>query len=385
MNIAILGFGTIGGGVHEIINVRGDIGTKAKVVKILDLPQNKDKSELIVCDIKEIVEDETIDLVVETMGGLHPAHEFILLALQHGKHVVTANKAVVAAYLDEFTQAAHEHQVAFRYEASTGGGIPWLQSILKAKRIDRIDSFYGIFNGTTNYILCDMLNKEKEFDESLKDAQALGYAERDPSADIDGYDVTNKVVISCALAFNTYIDAALIPVYSMKNITFDDIRYLKAKGLALKYVGDASIKAQTYDASIMPNIFKMNSVEANIPDNYNICTLHGETIGELKFYGQGAGKLPTANAIVQDILDIQEGTGDYGIDLTHAYAYDENAMHAYLIRTDNDIEDGMGDKESYQGHTYLFTKVMANKEIRDFFATIQAKDEKALLAKIKDY
>ena len=151
MNIAILGFGTIGSGVYEIVNqIQAEELKDCKVTKILDLPQNKDKLDIIVCDINDITEDESIDLVVETMGGIHPAYEFIQNCLQHKKHVVTANKAVVAAHISDFLKSAKENGVQFRFEASTGGGIPWLASIQKAKRIDEISSFYGIFNGTTN-------------------------------------------------------------------------------------------------------------------------------------------------------------------------------------------------------------------------------------------
>ena len=303
MNIAILGFGTIGSGVYEIIeSKKSSYLYNTHVVKVLDLPQNKDKLSIITSDINDIVNDKTIDLVVETMGGIHPAFEFITACLKSGKHVVTANKAVVAAHLSDFLECAKANNVKFLFEASVGGGIPWLASITKAKRIDAIDHVYGIFNGTTNFILHSMYKDDKDFSEVLKLAQELGYAEANPSADIDGYDVQNKIVISSALAYNATIDMKEFPCFSMAKVSIDDVHYLKEKDMVIKYIGESKRIDNEYEAFVMPNVFANDKVEANVNTNFNICTLHGETIGDLKFYGQGAGKLPTANAIVQDII-----------------------------------------------------------------------------------
>ncbi|NBK97314.1 MAG: homoserine dehydrogenase, partial [Erysipelotrichia bacterium] len=242
MNVAILGFGTIGSGVYEIIkNYHSSFLNDVHVTRVLDLPQNKDKLDIITSDINDIVKDPSIDLVVETLGGLHPAYEFIMAALQNKKHVVSANKAVVAAYLQEFITEAKKQGVHFLFEASVGGGIPWLASLQKARRVDNIDFFYGIFNGTSNFILDHMYMYDKDFNDALKLAQDLGYAEANPSADIDGYDVQNKVVISSALAFDTYIDMKQFPCFSMAKISIDDIHYLKAQGKSVKYIGEAQL------------------------------------------------------------------------------------------------------------------------------------------------
>ena len=387
MNIAILGFGTIGGGVYEIVNKRKSTNLMdCQVVKILDLPKNKDKLDIIVCDIKDISEDPTIDVVVETMGGIHPAYDFIMECLNHKKHVVTANKAVVAAHMEDFLRVAKENNVEFRFEASTGGGIPWLASIQKARRIDKITSFYGIFNGTTNYILDSMNTQNKGFNEALQAAQKLGYAEANPSADIDGYDVQNKVVISSALSFDAKVNMKDFPCFSMATITYDDIQYVKSKGMMIKYIGEATVEDEGYEAFVMPNVIPMTSLEANIPSNFNIVTLFGATIGELKFYGQGAGKLPTANAIVEDILDIKEGISYGKVNLDTVIPYNDSLLkHQYLIRTNKKYDNRMvAHVDSVGANFYITTKPITTKDFMGFANVVMEENAQAMIAKYKD-
>ncbi len=388
MNVAILGFGTIGSGVYEIIS---DISKKINdihVVSILDLPQNKDKLSIITSDIHDIVNCDEIDLVVETMGGIHPAYEFIMACLNAKKHVVTANKAVVAKHLQEFLSIANENGVNFLFEASVGGGIPWLASVSKASRIDEVDRFYGIFNGTSNFILDYMNTYQKDFNDALTLAQELGYAEANPSADIDGYDVQNKVCISSNLAFNSAVNMDEFTIYSMANISFDDIQYLKESGCMIKYIGEAQRINNIYEAFVMPNIFKASSVEANISTNFNIATLHGETIGDLKFYGQGAGKLATANAIVQDILDIQSGCNNVVIsestELTHS---DTLLSNQFMIRTNNAVEMSsiIENIDIYKDNYYITTKFMTTRDFKANFYDIINSDKKVLIAKIANF
>lgn len=386
MNVAILGFGTIGSGVYEIIeNRKSSSLVDTHVVKILDLPKNKDKLDIIVCDINEIVNDPTIDIVVETMGGIHPAFEFITACLKSHKSVVTANKAVVAAHLDDFLQTAKENDVRFLFEASTGGGIPWLASIQKARRIDDIQKVSGIFNGTSNFILDHMTKKQTSFDDALKLAQSLGYAEANPSADVDGYDVQNKIVISSALAYDTYIDINIFPTYPMRTVSHDDIQFFQTKNQTIKYMGESSIQDDQYEAFVMPNIVDNDSVEANIGTNFNITSLYGETIGELKFYGQGAGMLPTANAIVQDILDIQSNNQTSEIKLDKKCVYsDTMSTNTYCIRTTECMKNDAFEKvEEYNGKSYGFTKEITVNELRAVVTPILEKDPSAFVAKIR--
>lgn len=385
MKIAILGYGTIGTGVYEIIQqyTASDL-QDLEVVKVLDLPQNKDKLDIITSDINDIVLDPQIDCVVEVMGGIHPAYEFISAALTNKKHVVTANKAVVAAHIEEFTALANKNGVRFLFEASTGGGIPWIASLKKAKRIDDIHHFYGIFNGTGNYILDAMTRQGKDFDVVLKKAQELGYAEADPSADIDGYDVQNKVVISSAVAFNALVDMKEFLCYGIRNITKADIEYFKNLGFTIKYIGEATMNQNHYEAFVMPNLFDQSAVEANINSNFNIATLNGQSIGPLKFYGQGAGKLPTANAIVQDVIDIECPHTAYNLDFSNQLTYKAVQKNAFVIRTNTKIEDVNIDKvEEVASNYYLYTKEIDADALRELVD--KCNDKGVFVAKVAKF
>ena len=365
MRIAILGFGTVGSGVYEIAKTLKNIEVK----KVLE----KDLSKINIAtdNYDEIINDKEIELVVECMGGLHPAYEFIMQALKSKKSVVSANKAVIAKYLDEFLQAAKENNVEFRFEASVGGGIPCLAGIQKVRRVENIDKFYGIFNGTSNFILDNMYRFENEFFTTLKTAQELGYAEADPSADIDGYDVTNKVIISFALAYDGFIKNEFL-CFTMRNITKEDILYFKKKGLIAKYIGEATTVGNEYEASVMLNLFPTNALEGNVLSNYNIVTVQSHTMGELKFYGQGAGKLPTANAIIQDILDIQANISFNPISIEKKYSYSAKLFkHRYVLRSNEELKGEFDKIEKDGNNFYHYTKEITQA---DLLKMIEGKD-----------
>ena len=365
MRIAILGFGTVGSGVYEIAKTLKNIEVK----KVLE----KDLSKINIAadNYDEIINDKEIELVVECMGGLHPAYEFIMQALKSKKSVVSANKAVIAKYLDEFLQAAKENNVEFRFEASVGGGIPCLAGIQKVRRVENIDKFYGIFNGTSNFILDNMYRFEKEFFTTLKTAQELGYAEADPSADIDGYDVTNKVIISFALAYDGFIKNEF-PCFTMRNITKEDILYFKKNGLIAKYIGEATTVGNEYEASVMLNLFPTNALEGNVLSNYNIVTVQSHTMGEVKFYGQGAGKLPTANAIIQDILDIQANISFNPISIEKKYSYSAKLFkHRYVLRSNEELKGEFDKIEKDGNNFYHYTKEITQA---DLLKVIEGKD-----------
>lgn len=385
MKIAILGYGTIGSGVYEIIkNYPAEALQDLEVVSILDLPQNKDKASIITSDIGDIINDPTITCVVEAMGGIHPAYEFIVSALKSKKHVVTANKAVVAAHLETFLSLASEHGVRFLFEASTGGGIPWIASLQKATRVDQISQFYGIFNGTSNYILDAMYHQGEDFGDVLQKAQALGYAEADPSADIDGYDVQNKTVISSAIAFHTKIDMQAFPCFGIRNIKKEDIAYFKSKHLTMKYIGEACADDDSYEAFVMPNLFALETVEANVGSNFNIATLHGTSIGPLKFYGQGAGKLPTANAIIQDILDIQLAENKVAITLSNQLPYQAKQTNTFVIRSNKPIaSDLIATVETFENLTYTHTKAIRADQLQTLVEAYQ--EDAIFVAKVANF
>ena len=336
MRAAVLGNGVVGRGVVQIC----DEGVpQIDIVRILDLPE-RCEGERMTPSFDDIIADESIEAVVECMGGLEPARTYIMAALEAGKHVVTSNKAVVAANFAAFAQAAEHSGASLLIEATTGGGIPWIASIAKARRIDRISEFSGIMNGTTNYIIDQMSKAGLEFSDVLARAQELGYAERDPSADIDGIDVANKTIISAGVAFGVACKPDL-PVSGIRNLTKADMDMLAERGLSVRLIGRGVCDGHGYAACVEPVALPQRSLEANVPDNFNLVSLVGQTIGELKFYGQGAGSLPTGNAMVQDLLDCASGVR-MRYDLSSGLSWDATLICGdYLLRTTADI-DGDG-------------------------------------------
>lgn len=381
MKIAILGYGTVGSGVYDIItNGKPQELKKIEVKRVF--ARSRDKMPLATDDINEIINDEEILVVVECLGGINPAYEFIKKSLENKKHVVTANKAVAAKYLDEFVELAEKNGVKFIFEASVGGGIPWLVNLERTRRVDEVKRVYGIFNGTSNFILDNMYRNNEEFESTLKTAQDLGYAEADPSADVDGGDVVNKIILSNALAFDIHVDPDF-PTYSMRNITKNDIDYLKQYDLAVKYIGETNVVDGKYETSVMLSIFGKESQEAAVPLNNNIITLDGSFIGELKFYGQGAGKLPTGNAIVQDIVDISEGASRVDVVINNNLTYTEELTRRnYLVRSSVKLTGNLIESiEEYKGNFYVKTKEISLKQLSRLVNDVKEQDSKYVVAK----
>ena len=381
MKIAILGYGTVGSGVYDIItNGKPQELKKIEVKRVF--ARSRDKMPLATDDINEIINDGEILVVVECLGGINPAYEFIKKSLENKKHVVTANKAVAAKYLDEFVELAEKNGVKFIFEASVGGGIPWLVNLERTRRVDEVKRVYGIFNGTSNFILDNMYRNNEEFESTLKTAQDLGYAEADPSADVDGGDVVNKIILSNALAFDIHVDPDF-PTYSMRNITKNDIDYLKQYDLAVKYIGETNVVDGKYETSVMLSIFGKESQEAAVPLNNNIITLDGSFIGELKFYGQGAGKLPTGNAIVQDIVDISEGASRVDVVINNNLTYTEELIRRnYLVRSSVKLTGNLIESiEEYKGNFYIKTKEISLKQLSRLVNDVKEQDSKYVVAK----
>ncbi|WP_314550080.1 homoserine dehydrogenase [uncultured Gemella sp.] len=381
MKIAILGYGTVGSGVYDIItNGKPQELKKIEVKRVF--ARSRDKMPLATDDINEIINDGEILVVVECLGGINPAYEFIKKSLENKKHVVTANKAVAAKYLDEFVELAEKNGVKFIFEASVGGGIPWLVNLERTRRVDEVKRVYGIFNGTSNFILDNMYRNNEEFESTLKTAQDLGYAEADPSADVDGGDVVNKIILSNALAFDIHVDPDF-PTYSMRNITKNDIDYLKQYDLAVKYIGETNVVDGKYETSVMLSIFGKESQEAAVPLNNNIITLDGSFIGELKFYGQGAGKLPTGNAIVQDIVDISEGASRVDVVINNNLTYTEELTRRnYLVRSSVKLTGNLIESiEEYKGNFYIKTKEISLKQLSRLVNDVKEQDSKYVVAK----
>ena len=303
MNIGLLGFGVVGRGVYEITASREDM----KVTKVLCLEDISLPDAESVKDIKLIVEDPSIDTVVEAMGGLHPAYEFVRSAIENGKNVVTSNKALVCTFYDELLPLAKEKGVSFRSTAAVGGGIGWLSELERARRVQKFKEVSGIMNGTCNYILDNMTRLGLPYADVLKQAQQLGYAEADPSTDVDGIDTWHKVILSSNIAFGVTVDKTTVPVAGIRNIQAQDVENFKAHDRVCKLIATGKRTEKGYCIFVNPTLVASGDLEAAVPMNYNLITFVGEISDRMSFYGQGAGRYPTAYNVVQDLVDVLEG------------------------------------------------------------------------------
>jgi len=307
MNIGLLGFGVVGRGVYEITTSREDMQvTKVLCLEDISLPDAES-----VKDIKLIVEDPSIDTVVEAMGGLHPAYEFVRAAIENGKNVVTSNKALVCTFYDELLPLAKKMGVSFRSTAAVGGGIGWLSELERARRVQKINEVGGIMNGTCNYILDNMTRFGLDYADVLKQAQKLGYAEANPSTDVDGIDTWHKVILSSNVAFGVTVDRETVPVAGIRNIQAQDVENFKAHNLVCKLISTGKRTEKGYSIYVQPTLVAAGDLEAAVPMNYNLITFVGETSDRMSFYGQGAGRYPTAYNVVQDLVDVLEGKSFY--------------------------------------------------------------------------
>ena len=320
----------VGGGVHEYCKARGDL----EVVRVLVRREKKELGQLATADFDTILSDTQIDTVVEVMGGLHPAYEYVSAALKAGKNVVTANKALVAAHYEELLALAKKNGTAFRCTAAVGGGIPWLTNLERCKRLDTIIDVGGIMNGTTNFILSRMHGEGADFGDVLAQAQALGYAEADPTADVDGYDIRRKLAISANVAFDVCLDEETIPTFGIRTITGADVATFQRRGFTCKLLARTLRTEQGITAYVEPTLVTADALEAAVGENNNLISYTGEYMGRHSFFGQGAGRFPTAGNVVQDCLDIAAGVRFFYTDAAHPVALDGAAVaHPYYVRT----------------------------------------------------
>ncbi|WP_062325272.1 homoserine dehydrogenase [Holzapfeliella floricola] len=386
MNIAILGFGTVGTGVYDIIKKGNTAHTQNLTVSHIFVRETRTKDlPEMTANIDDILLNDDVDVVVEVMGGIEPAHDYILKALQNGKHVVSANKAVIAKYMDEFVKTAQDNNVDFYFESSVAGGIPWIKNLERSLRIDNVSSISGIFNGTSNFILDQMKKTGKPFADILKEAQDLGYAEADPSADIDGYDIENKLCISLNLAYNTSIKpSAKLPCFGIRNITDKDINYFNELGLIVKLMGKSRRAQNEFDYVIEPTLYNSSQIESSINDNFNYASLNGDTIGELGFMGQGAGKFPTANAVVQDILDIVDQAPRVIPAEKSTLKLNTNlSMADYLVRTSADLSQYVNSSQIKSvNDTYSLIESMHAGKMHQAMAQLLKEDNQAFMVNI---
>ena len=330
MNIGLLGLGTVGGGVYELIEKRSDMNVK--YVCCLEEPQGM--RAILTRDFDQIVNDPDVHTVVELMGGMHPAKEFVVKAMKAGKDIVTANKLLIAECYEELTQLAIECGVTVRCTAAAGGGIPWLTAIARCNRVDTITGIYGIMNGTTNFILDSMHQKKVEFDAILRQAQQLGYAERDPSADIDGHDIRNKLVISANVAFGVSLPTAQVDVFGIRNIRRSDVDAFQSRDLCCKLIAQSERIGQAVTAYVQPTLVPKESPEAAVHANFNYICYDAEYAGRQSFYGQGAGRYPTAYNVVEDLLDLNRGEAPFYADRADPVSVsNELISYRYYVRT----------------------------------------------------
>lgn len=311
INIAVLGYGTVGSGVVEVINtnhksINKRAGEDIHIKYVLDLRDfpGDPVQEILVHDYEVIVNDPEVNIVVEVMGGIEPAYTFVKRALLAGKSVCTSNKALVASHGPELMELARERDINFLFEASCGGGIPIIRALNSSLTADEIDEITGILNGTTNYMLYKMSTEGCEFDTVLKEAQAMGYAEADPTADVEGYDACRKIAILSSLAYGRFLNYEDIYTEGITKITPQDMEYAKELGMTIKLLGTSrKVGEGTFYAMVAPFLLSQKSPLYSVNDVFNGIFVHGNVLGDAMFYGSGAGKLPTASAVVADVVD----------------------------------------------------------------------------------
>lgn len=370
MIIGLLGCGTVGGGVLDIVSKRSDMEVKYVLVR-RDRPELGEKA---VKDIETILNDSEVDTVVEVLGGLSPSFEYVSAAMKAGKNVVTANKHLVAHYYKELVGLAKEMGVAFRCTPAVGGGIPWLVNLERVSRINPVSEFSGIMNGTTNFILDAMHKNGADFSEVLSQAQKLGYAEADPSADIDGLDIQRKCIISANAAFGVCLEEGDVPVFGIRNVKAADIAAAEAHGRVCRILGRGKMNGGAVSAWVEPEFVAAGSLEAAVDKNFNMISFDSEYTGRESFYGQGAGRYPTAYNAVEDCADIMAGVKSFYTDaMAPAGTDNSKEAHRYYFRAATQCA-GLADLvEEPWGEGFL-TKPISVQEAHRYAAAALAVD-----------
>ncbi|MGF9907635.1 homoserine dehydrogenase [Brevibacillus porteri] len=314
IKLGLMGFGTVGTGVVRIIqahqeDLQKQTGLSIEVSRILvqDAEKSRNLSSMegaLTTDPASLLDDPEIEVIVEVIGGIHPAKEYILGALERGKHVVTANKDLMALHGAEILAKAQEKGCDVFYEASVAGGIPILRALVEGFSSDRIAKMMGIVNGTTNYIMTKMSQEGAEYSEVLKEAQALGYAEQDPTSDVEGFDAARKMAILATLGFRVPMKLEDVDVKGISSVSKEDIAYGKQLGYEIKLLGLARRDEEAIEVSVQPTLVPKSHPLASVNGVFNAVYVHGEAVGETMFYGPGAGELPTATAVVSDLVTV---------------------------------------------------------------------------------
>lgn len=381
IQIAILGLGTVGTGVAKVVaenakQIGRKLGEPLQVKAIL-VRHFKDGPyrQLMTDDFRKIEEDESIRVVVETIGGVEAAYEYTKRALQAGKHVVTANKQLVAECGCELLELARKKNVSYLFEASVGGGIPVLHPLTQCMAANRIDEVYGILNGTTNYILSRMVRTGAFFSDALREAQAKGYAEADPTADVEGIDAGRKICILADLAFGYQVDPAVVPMEGISRLSLRDVKIAQRAGYRIKLLGRAvRMPGGGRTAYVAPHLIPEDNPIANVEDVFNAVMIRGNATGDVMFYGKGAGELPTASACVADVMECLQASPrreeiGWAADTT-GFVDPEQLRTRYYFRIEGSLTDaamafGQVEVLSEDGETAFLTDAISGQDAAD--------------------
>lgn len=398
ISVAIMGHGTVGSGVAEILTTHKQklfkaVGEELYVKHILDLREFPDSplADRFTKNFEDIVNDIEVRVVVEVMGGTNPAYDFVKRCLQAGKSVVTSNKELVAKHGAELLAVAKENNANFLFEASVGGGIPIIRPLSQCLVANEVDEIAGILNGTTNFIFGKMINDNMDFSDALKLAQDLGYAERNPEADIEGHDACRKICILASLAFGKHIYPDNVYTKGISEITLDDVKYADSLNYVIKLIGDVKkTEDGKLDILVAPMLLSKECILSDINDVFNGILVKGDCTGDVMFYGKGAGKLPTASAVVADVVDCAKHlkarkrifwTDSDGSQVA-SYKDSKTAMYIRVAGKGEMAQSLFPDSEIMKadGNTVLMTQEYKFGEIEEKIAKLDENGEKVLSA-----
>lgn len=412
MYIAIMGYGVVGSGVAALIQknnksiVKNSLQPEMKIKYILDLRSfpGDPFEQLVTSDFSKISNDDEVSIVVETMGGVHPAYEFVLECLKKGKSVVTSNKELVAVKGCELLKVAEENNANFLFEASVGGGIPIIRPIHQCLAANEIEEVAGILNGTTNFILTKMINESMTFEDALLLAQQNGYAERNPSADVDGIDACRKICILAALCFGKHVYPESVHTEGIRKISLADVEYAVSWGGAIKLIARAKkLENGKVTLTVSPAFVQKSCLLASTDDVFNAILVRGNAVGDVIFYGRGAGKFPTASAVVADVIDCARhietrkvfGWEDGGDDFVADYLDNETAFYIRITTSDKSktmasLTEAFGEfdilnrSDAPENEIAIATKAIREGDLDGKLASVFA-DEIASVIRITDY
>lgn len=398
ISVAIMGHGTVGSGVAEILTTHKQklfkaVGEELYVKHILDLREFPDSplADRFTKNFEDIVNDIEVRVVVEVMGGTNPAYDFVKRCLQAGKSVVTSNKELVAKHGAELLAVAKENNANFLFEASVGGGIPIIRPLSQCLVANEVDEIAGILNGTTNFIFGKMINDNMDFSDALKLAQDLGYAERNPEADIEGHDACRKICILASLAFGKHIYPDNVYTKGISEITLDDVKYADSLNYVIKLIGDVKkTEDGKLDILVAPMLLSKDCILSDINDVFNGILVKGDCTGDVMFYGKGAGKLPTASAVVADVVDCAKHLKarkrifwtDSDESQVASYKDSKTAMYIRVAGKGEMAQSLFPDSDIMKadGNTVLMTQEYKFGEIEDKIAKLNENGEKVLSA-----